>query len=317
MTTMTPTSSPLAYIFGIIDHIKKRIINDLNNNNYHTNYINNNINNYNSDINNIVIKAVGPCVRNLLRNESITDISMVISSFRIKDELISLLQVMELLNYYETVGDVQNIHFTYRTKIYKLQISHNVMKLDLYKHNCGFTCDNLSIDFDGNISTVYTHNQVNHFTNVSWINSCIQDVLANKFRVLLYDSMDTIEKINQINQMFNVLTNEGFAYDKSNSLNLTHFQFVEMKHHTDIKTFAPNRDVSFCCGICHEKYEDEPQKNTILVACLHDFHVDCLQKWISKSSPQNCPICRAYLKFEPKIGYGDEQVDHIIENLQY
>jgi hypothetical protein len=237
----------------------------------------------------------------------------------VKEELIALLQVMELLEHQEIDGDVHNIHFIYKNSIYKLQIAQNAMKLDLFKYHCGFTCDNLSIDFDGNLSTVYTHNEVNHFANVNWITSCMQDVFANKFRILLYVNMDTIEKIFQINQMVNGLKIAGFVFDKANSLDITHFRFVEMKSHTDIKTFASNRDVSCSCGICHEKYEDEPAKKTILVSCLHDFHVDCLQKWISKSSPQpqNCPICRAYLSFEPKCGYGDEQADQIIASLNY
>ena len=303
---------PLSYIFGIIHHIKKRIINS---DNIYNNYINNN-NNYNSDVQNVIIKAVGPCVRNLLRNEPIAEIYMVISSYRIKDEFISLLTVMELMDWHEQNGNVVNLRFYYKNRLYKMQIAESIMQLTHYAVCCAFTCDNLVIDSEGNISTVYNHNQVNNFTNVKWINSCINDILNSKFRIMLYETMNTLEMIYSYNEMFNQLIRNGLEYDRCNTKNLTHFNFVEMKRHTDIKTFSCQRDVSVSCGICQEKYEDEPQKGTILVGCLHDFHVDCLQKWISKSIQQNCPICRSNLRFQLIKGYGDEQVDRIIENMQ-
>lgn len=298
---------PLSYIFGIIHHIKKRITSDNNYNN--NNYINNNINYY-SDVQNSVIKAFGPCVRNLLRNEPIKDIFMVISSYRIRDEFIALLQVMELLHWHEQKGGSIHLQFYYKNGLYKMHITES-----LPQNVCAFTCDNLVIDSEGNMSTVHTHNQVNNFSNVRWLNSCIQDILSGKYRILLYEQMNTLDTIQLYNEMANQLNREGFEYDRHNTKNLTHFSFVELKRHTEIKTYSSQRDVSVCCGICQEKYEDDAQKGSILLGCLHDFHVDCLQKWISKSSQQSCPICRCVMRFQPMIGYGDDHVDQIIENM--
>ena len=44
--------------------------------------------------------------------------------------------------------------------------------------------------------------------------------------------------------------------------------------------------MSDSCSICME----ELTKNTVITKCGHVFHIDCLNKWLSKN--YSCPVCR-------------------------
>ena len=46
------------------------------------------------------------------------------------------------------------------------------------------------------------------------------------------------------------------------------------------------------CSICLGEYE--PNQETVLIECLHKFHQECIDGWLS--CRQNCPLCRHYLK---------------------
>ena len=45
------------------------------------------------------------------------------------------------------------------------------------------------------------------------------------------------------------------------------------------------------CSICLKKFN----KNNITIACGHQFHSQCILKWMENK--KNCPICRVNLKF--------------------
>ena len=292
-------NDPVNYIFGIIAYIKK-IKNDMFNNyinNNNNNYINNNNSNILNEINGSIIKVVGPCVRSILLNKEYTHISLVISSYKIHDELVSILRVTDVLTLIKSNGDVDNISFIYKNKTYTMEIVSNIFQLELCKNKCMLTCNNLTLDFDGNISTVYNSSHVNDFINTAWITSCFRDIMNNKFRTILLENMESLEKIIEYNEYVQRMINAGFVYDRENSKNLTNYKFTDLKSHLTIAEFT-NREVSQCCSICHEKYEDELSKKTILTGCLHDFHIDCLQKWINRSANYNCPVCRCVIKFE-------------------
>jgi len=53
------------------------------------------------------------------------------------------------------------------------------------------------------------------------------------------------------------------------------------------------------CGICLERLYNYDQGNllrpVISVHCQHQFHVDCLKKWVDTSDQPRCPLCKAAL----------------------
>ena len=298
---------PISYIFGIIKYVKNR-----NRNEYNDNYINNyNINN----MENSTIKAVGECVRAMLCNESCNTLTLVISCHRILNEFINILEVTDVL----VARNIHNLYttllITYKTLPYTIHIANSVQELPNIHLHFGLTCCNLTVNFDGTMSTIITHDKINRHSAASWLMSCIHDALHKKFRVVLLDYTNSPDKLQAYTQQVHDMLARGVIYDKEGSKNLTSYHFVELKSHCHIKEYS-NRDVSLCCNICQEQYDTEPSKKSVLLRCLHDYHVDCLQKWVQQSLNNPCPICRASVNYEPISGFGDNQVDEIIANYQ-
>jgi hypothetical protein len=310
------SSDPISFIFGILKYVKKRFHNDnINNNNNNIN-INININNHYDPI----IKAVGSCVRAMLHNEEYIDISLVISCPRIVTEFVAILELTEIMSYHEDkLSKYKILRIFYKNKQHTIFIANEIKNLPNYNQSLSLTCNNLAINFDGNISTIVPHNEIKRHNSLTWTTSCIQDAISGKFRVIVLDNMNTLDKIIMYNDICQNMVNLGFIFDIENSKNLTSYQFLEIKSHCVVSQFCKNREVSQCCCICREQYSSEPNKKTILIGCLHDFHIDCLHKWVKNQSQsmvkKTCPVCRADLKYEPGMVYGDNQVDEIIQNI--
>lgn len=307
------TTDPISYIFRILNYVRKRIHND-------NNYINNNNMNNQCD-NNPIIKAVGSCVRAMLHNEEYIDVSLIISCPRIVSEFITILELTEILSYHEDKINYKILRICYKNKEHTIYIANNVKNLPNYNQWFNLTCNNLAIDFNGNISTVISHIDIKRHSSLTWTTSCIHDAISGTFRVIVLDSMNTLDKIIMCNDICKNMIHLGYVFDRENSKNLTQYQFIELISHSNISDFCKGREVSQSCCICHEHYESEPNKKTILVGCLHDFHIDCLHKWVKNQSPsilkKTCPICRAELKYEPSMVYGDSQADEIIQNMSF
>jgi hypothetical protein len=297
---------PISYIFGIIKYVKNRARND-----YNDNYINNNINYY---IDNPV-KAVGECVRAMLCNESCNTLTLVISCPRILNEFITILEVTDVL----VARNIHNLYttllITYKSLPYTIHVANSVHELPNVHLNFGLTCNNLTVNFDGTMTTIITHDKINRHSSTSWLMSCIHDSLHKRFRTVLVDYTNSMDKMQAYTQQFHDMLALGFVYDKEGSKNLTSYHFVELKSHSQIKEYSC-RDVSQCCNICQEQYDAEPSKKTVLLRCLHDYHIDCLNKWVQQSLNNPCPMCRASVNYEPIANFGDNQADEIIANYQ-
>lgn len=303
----------ISYIFGIIKYVKNRIrneYNNINNNYYNDNYINNNIN-----IENPVIKSVGECVRAMLCNELCDTIMLVISCPRILNEFICILEVTDVLVAKNINNSYTTLLITYKNHPYTIHIANSMNELPNIHYNFDLTCNNLTVNFDGTMSTIIPHDKVNRHSSISWLMSCIHDALNRRFRVILSDYTNSLDKMQAYTQYIHSMIARGFTYDREGSKNLTSYHFVELKSHSQIKEYS-NRDVSQCCNICQEQYDTEPLKKTVLLRCLHDYHIDCLHKWVQQSVQNPCPVCRASMNYEPVSGFGDNQVDEIIANYQ-
>ena len=107
---------PLGYIFGIVKYLKDQHIL-----NYDT-----------------VIKAVGSCVRAILRKEEYTNILLVISSEFIVNEFIKLLKVFEILKCHEDMRKKSIIEslfpyiklcITYNNKVYTIYVIESLIDI--------------------------------------------------------------------------------------------------------------------------------------------------------------------------------------------
>jgi hypothetical protein len=191
------------------------------------------------------------------------------------------------------------------------------MGTDIYKftyfmnNKFGITCDNLAIDFEGTISPIISHHLVKGHTNISWITSCIQDIMDKKFRAIILEDIFAAERSNFIGAEAHmspfdklILQNDaienmgylGYEFDRENTKNLTSHRFYCLISHTELKDYDREREISMSCCICREDYLENIDKKTILIGCHHDFHIDCLKKWVNQNK-KSCPTCRTGLHF--------------------
>jgi len=74
-------------------------------------------------------------------------------------------------------------------------------------------------------------------------------------------------------------------------------QGISLNEMRDLTTLEPNdnSEEEKICVICHQKI-DENQIIRKLNSCSHEFHVHCIDEWLSSHS--NCPICRQNIRGE-------------------
>jgi hypothetical protein len=292
-------SDPLNYIFGILRYISNNI----------------NINNHNNNnINERIIKAFGPCVRSILRKEAYPDIFLIISCKWTITEFIGLLKIFELITKYVESDSSKLIVFElyYQGTKIKVHMGTDIYKFTYFMNNkFGLTCDNLAIDFEGTISPIISHHLVKGHNNITWVTSCIQDIMAKKFRAIILDDifsadrsnfsgiesvMSPFDKLILQNEIIENMEHLGYEFDKENTKNLTSHRFYNLISHIDIKEYDREREISTSCCICREEYLENIDKKTILIGCHHDFHINCLNKWIN-TNKKSCPTCRSGLYF--------------------
>lgn len=288
-------SDPLNYIFGILRYISNNI--SISNKN-------------NKNLEEHTIKAFGPCIRSILRKEAYPEIFLIISCRWTIIEFLGLLKVFELIPKYieSDVSKLIVFDIYYQGVKYKIHIGTDIFKFTYFMNNkFGLTCDNLAIDFDGTISPIISHYLVKGHTNISWVTSCIQDIMAKKFRVIILEdifndrsinepAMSPFDKLILQNEIIENMGYLGYEFDTENTKNLTSHRFYCLISHLDIKDYDRERDISMSCSICREDYLDNTDKKTIIIGCHHDFHIDCLKKWVNQNK-RSCPICRDGIRF--------------------
>jgi len=288
-------SDPLNYIFGILRYISNNI--SISNKN-------------NKNLEEQVIKAFGPCIRSILRKEAYPEIFLIISCRWTIIEFLGLLKVFELIPKHidSDVSKLIVFDIYYQGIKYKIHIGTDIFKFTYFMNNkFGLTCDNLAIDFDGTLSPIISHHLVKGHTNISWITSCIQDIMSKKFRVIILEdifndrsinepAMSPFDKLILQNEIIENMRYLGYEFDAENTKNLTSYRFYCLISHLDIKDYDNERNISMTCCICREDYLENTDKKTILIGCHHDFHIDCLKKWMNQNK-RSCPTCRDGIRF--------------------
>jgi len=293
---MNSNKDPLIYIFKIIKYILEK-------NTSHNNTDN-------------IIKAFGKCVGSKLRNEKYTHVNLFINKDWITTEFINILQITDIIKCID-----YNLNYKFHTIL--LSINDIAIKLEIYSDiryilkwidnnaknyipQIYFTCDNLAIDINGNISNIKQSFSKN-YDICDTITKSITDAIHKKFSLINFisDNKQNISLLIDINQNYDQMINQGFTYvsDQNNLI---------FKNYKDIKSYC-ERDISTKCSICCEEYCQEKKNETVLLKCLHDFHIECLHTWIKKNN-YKCPLCRLDIDFQPQSKYGDNIIDNIIQN---
>jgi hypothetical protein len=298
---------PISYIFRIIRHIIDK------NNNYNSEYI---------------IKAWGGCIGKKLRREEILEFNLVIANDILINELIDILKITEILrqnpkpivnnqnnqNNHYSQNEKKNIQFLFNDKIINLNICSHLKYISGYNYNnynlhidpnIFFTCDNLCIDLNGNIATIIP-SPIAEDSNINWITRSIYDALHKKFSIISTFEQTDLQKTIEINIKYTEMLNLGFTYVNDPSLP---YKYNIFKTYTDITEFSSNA-ISTKCPICYENYDDP--KDTVLLGCLHDYHINCLHTWTKKN--KTCPLCRIDINFKPSTKFGNYDIDNIIQN---
>lgn len=257
----------------------------------------------------------GGYVRNFLRDEDFNDIDIC---FVKKNELELFKSILEISN------RIIESHFyenSLQYQFYSINIispNNNKIKIDLSHGNniiCDFTCNNLIYSSDNKIYTRTKPPLSLKIDKNKWLKMCIRDCIDGKISII-HPPIDNYENFNNISIMFKLkkrydkLINIGFT----EGTNLSGFKFklpksvninnIINKNCINCKN-CKNNNCDNCdncnncddckdymCAICHENYDNNC--DTVICACNHHFHWDCLKTWTIKN--ETCPLCRKNIK---------------------
>jgi len=295
----------ISYTFGILKYV-------VNNRQYY----------YNNQAYDFNIKIWGDSIGNMLRNEENRSINIFISNDSIITEFIKILDITKILTRtvfndttYTYLLNLNINNITYTIKINNILTYFSNNDIDsCYSPKIYATCENLCIDINGNINTVIPCTNTNYSDNsAGWVMRCINDSIHKKFRLIIVKPILELHNLISINEKYDNLLLNGYEY---NDENITTYSFIKLQTYKDIGKYTKNASAGVCV-ICHESYNEN--NNSILLGCMHDFHIDCLQKWIDSkkntSSNASCPFCRKNITFDPNATYGNPEIDTIISNI--
>ena len=141
------------------------------------------------------------------------------------------------------------------------------------------------------ISSIITHakesisNNQNDTINV---NNLIDYVIMYEY----YRYTDIVQPTNLLD-FFSHILNLYCSINVEDSVVLDESQFNKLDkcNYKDINTYFQNTTIepSTKCPICRESYSEN--SHNIILPCKHNFHVDCVDRWLLKES-NLCPICK-------------------------
>jgi len=234
----------------------------------------------------------GGCVRDRLRQVTPTDYDVFISNANVAKDWVDLLGSFGFL----VQKRIEKSKYAkYRLEIQlspDKNINVDVVTNDLILKICDFTCNNLTLDVKGAISyRLPPPKEMEKISSSEWTFKCINDAIQGKLIMMvnpnMVSSLTSQEREGfylKINYRFKKMLDKGFTFEGKS---LTSFKMLHPATHRDI---PEGKDISSQCAICHDCYSDEPNKETLLLNCLHDFHTSCFSEWRKKN--KKCPICR-------------------------
>lgn len=249
----------------------------------------------------------GGVPRDLLRNDKFHDIDVYVQDKRNVKNFCTFLKRADRLraeSHNQRGGNNQ-----YSSTILDVQTSRSDhLQVDITSHHksfigglCDFTCNNLVLTSDGNITTRVPPPP--NVPSAMWTLTCIRDAIEGKLCWMIPDKAvkhltpkSYNEFRNKMDERYQKMIAKGFGPRCST---LSAFSCQELKRYTP----SP----SCLCAICKEEYSETCAKDRVLLHCNHHFHTECIDSWVSSGRYHStCPICREtiQLRFEQTDSQG-------------
>lgn len=153
---------------------------------------------------------------------------------------------------------------------------------------CDFTCNNLTIDSQGKLGTRLP-SPSDDISTSAWTMKCIRDAVSGTLTWMVPDAVSEHlgpkaykEFQLKLKSRCDKMVQKGFSPPTSS---LTWFQCKQLV------TYQPS--TSCTCPVCKEVYIERPEKETTVLKCGHNFHLDCIDSWVkTKRYVSTCPVCR-------------------------
>lgn len=157
--------------------------------------------------------------------------------------------------------------------------------------SCDFTCNNLRIDASGRLSTRLP--SPNGTLPPAWTVTCVCDAVGGTLTWMVPDTVTADMSPKEYNvyqqQMcnrLNYMLQKGFSESK---IALTGFQCKPL--------LSYKYTTSCTCPVCKERYSERPSKDTLVLKCGHNFHLECIDNWVMKQRYHStCPVCRSVVE---------------------
>ena len=91
------------------------------------------------------------------------------------------------------------------------------------------------------------------------------------------------------------------------------FIFINSKNENNNKIFEGNL-LEEQCSICYENIYDFESKSKL--GCGHYFHRKCIEKWISNTSTNSCPMCRKEFEYT-NLDYKTQNISYLNMNYKF
>jgi len=246
--------------------------------------------------------VVGDCVHDLLlQHKDYRKITLVIKDRGFCQQFLDFLKMIEILVVNEIYEAEENDHYDYCLLYHDRTVYFHIIPNFAEWMENGFllTCNNICLDWKGNVACILSSDKLDvpYPTPYLWTLSCMQDVLQKSFRPIVLKHHCTLKEYYKYFLIMESMQKKGWTYRK-NQPPLTKETIPDFQSHSAIQYKDPLREPSQCCSICDVSYEENPA--SILLTCLHDFHVSCLHKWMHSSGNANskkCPLCREWIQF--------------------
>lgn len=248
----------------------------------------------------------GGYVRDKINGTKPSDIDLFISDKNLKDCLINILELTGVISDIVNLNNYFGNNYHVSRTLLKIQ-NFDEIKLDLVSPRlqdeecltyCDFTCNNLMMDQTGKIEARCPIGSSKISSN-DWTLKCINDASQKRLVWMVSSSAFIDLESNEEKISFNFLMKHRLikmlAKDYTyTGLSLTLFTLWNIPSYLN----KPNNECG-CCAICQDDYQDNPEMNSVVLTCGHDFHFKCIKKYNAYNN-SCCPSCREPIEYKTR-----------------
>lgn len=232
-----------------------------------------------------IFYVYGGAVRDILRGCVPRDYDIYIHDYKNLEHFINFLKTSDRLrkltrhqDSYPTLSIVVQTNNTTQCLV-------DIVTCSSADNRCDFTCNNLVLTREGHIATRVAPTDSYYTPTGSWLSQCINDAVNTKLRYVPSPSLRshvnikaTFEQERSTAARLEKMVAYGYTLDKNTQC------FPRL--------LQPTSTSEESCPVCKETYTG--YHNVVVLKCGHDFHVNCIDKWVNTGRyySTNCPVCR-------------------------